>query len=33
MTKMVFKITKKTIADDTRIGSLFCFKSCSVNNN
>lgn len=33
MKKMVFKLTKKTIQDETRIGSLYCFKSCSVNNN
>jgi len=33
MKKIVFKITKKTIKDDTRIGSLYCFKSCNVNNN
>ena len=33
MKKIVLTFTKKTIKDDTRIGSLYCFKSCSVNNN
>ena len=33
MKKIVLKVTKKTIKDDTRVGSLYCFKSCSVNNN
>ena len=33
MKKITFTITKKTIKDDTRIGSLYCFKNCSVNSN
>ena len=33
MKKIVFKINKKTIKDNTRVGSLYCFKNCNVNNN
>ncbi len=32
MKKMGFKIIKKTIQDNTRIGSMYCFRSCTVNN-
>jgi len=30
MKKIVLKVRKKTIKDETRVGSLYCFKSCSV---
>jgi hypothetical protein len=33
MKKIVLKMRKKMIKDDTRVGSLYCFKSCSVNKN
>jgi len=33
MKKIVFKIIKKTVKDNTRVGSMYCFKNCEVNAN
>lgn len=33
MRKILFKIKKRTIKDHTRVGSLYCFKSCTANSN
>jgi hypothetical protein len=33
MKKIVFTIRKRTVKDETRIGSLYCFKNCEVNQN
>jgi len=30
MKKIVLKVRKKTVNDDTRVGSLYCFKNCNV---
>lgn len=31
--KIVFTWTEEEIEDDTRYGVMYCFKSCSVNQN
>jgi len=33
MKKVVFKIIKKTVKDNTRVGSMYCFKNCEANAN
>lgn len=33
MKKIIFKVVKKAVEDNTRVGAMYCFKSCSVNNN
>lgn len=31
--KFKFKITKKKIENNARVGAMYCFKNCSVNGN
>lgn len=31
--KIVFVWTEEEVTDDTRYGAMYCFKSCSVNQN
>ena len=33
MKKVSIKIKKRKVKDDTRIGAMYCFKNCSVNQN
>ena len=33
MKKITFKVVKKAIKDNTRVGAMYCFKSCEVNAN
>jgi len=33
MKKITIKIKKRKVKNDTRIGAMYCFKNCAVNQN
>ncbi len=33
MKKISVKIKKRTLKNDTRVGAMYCFKNCAVNQN
>ena len=30
---IVINITKTKVIDDSRVGAMYCFKKCCINNN